>query len=83
MLLIKELNQMQKTAQDASNTKGQSMSLEILHRDEQVEQVQAQLISQQIFEKDLVNSDEDSDTLTIQENSIEPNQPRIDMDGVF
>jgi len=74
---------MQKTAQDASNTKGQSMSLEILHRDEQVEQVQAQLISQQIFEKDLVNSDEDSDTLTIQENSIEPNQPRIDMDGVF
>ena len=83
MLLIKELNQMQKTAQDASNTKKQSMSLEILHRDEQVEQVQAQLISQQIFEKDLVNSDEDSDTLTIQENSIEPNQPRIDMDGVF
>jgi hypothetical protein len=83
MLLIKELNQMQKTAQDASNTKRQSMSLEILHRDEQVEQVQAQLISQQIFEKDLVNSDEDSDTLTIQENSIEPNQPRIDMDGVF
>ena len=83
MLLIKELNQMQKTAQDASNTKGQSMSLEILHRDEEVEQVQAQLISQQIFEKDLVNSDEDSDTLTIQENSIEPNQPRIDMDGVF
>jgi len=74
---------MQKTAQDASNTKRQSMSLEILHRDEQVEQVQAQLISQQIFEKDLVNSDEDSDTLTIQENSIEPNQPRIDMDGVF
>ena len=59
------------------------MSLEILHRDEEVEQVQAQLISQQIFEKDLVNSDEDSDTLTIQENSIEPNQPRIDMDGVF
>ena len=74
---------MQKTAQDASNTKRQSMSLEILHRDEEVEQVQAQLISQQIFEKDLVNSDEDSDTLTIQENSIEPNQPRIDMDGVF
>jgi len=74
---------MQNTDQNYSNTKGQSMSLEILHRDEQVEQVQAQLISQQIFEKDLVNSDEDSDTLTIQENSIEPNQPRIDMDGVF